>query len=175
MSVSAEVDERTLREIYLPAFEAAVKDADVGTVMCSYNRINGVYASEDPWLLTSVLRDEWGFDGWVLTDYGAQHSTAAAANGGTDMELPYHQFYDQRLLSAAVRGGRCRSRRRCGGDVGIDRQGQRRVPRGREGKARSHRGEPLGLLRQRPHRRLPQRRDARAVGEVALSCLVRGG
>ena len=73
MSNSSEVDERTLREIYFPAFETAVKKSQPYTVMCSYNRINGTYASEDPWLLTEVLRDEWGFEGYVVSDWGADH------------------------------------------------------------------------------------------------------
>lgn len=67
MSVSAEVDERTLREIYFPAFETAVKKAQPWTVMCSYNRLNGTYASEHKWLLTDVLRNDWGFEGYVLS------------------------------------------------------------------------------------------------------------
>jgi len=68
MSSSSDVDERTLREIYFPAFETAVKKAQPWTVMCSYNRINGVYASENKWLLTDVLRNEWGFEGYVMSD-----------------------------------------------------------------------------------------------------------
>ena len=96
------VDERTLREIELPAFEAAVKQARVGTVMAAYNKVDGTYMTENDPLLNGVLKRDWGFDGWVLTDYGAQHSTVAAANGGTDMELPYHEFYDGRALAAAV-------------------------------------------------------------------------
>jgi beta-glucosidase len=69
LRVSAEVDERTLREIYLPAFEHVVTDARPWTVMCSYNKVNGTYASEHRWLLTTVLREEWGFDGLVVSDW----------------------------------------------------------------------------------------------------------
>src|SRR3954451_6741981 len=99
------VGEQAMREIYMPAFEASVKQGRAGSVMAAYNKVNGTWMTENGPLLNGVLKNEWGFDGWVLTDYGAQHSTAGAANGGTDMELPFHQFYDQRLLSAAVASG----------------------------------------------------------------------
>ncbi|WP_417503761.1 glycoside hydrolase family 3 C-terminal domain-containing protein [Microbacterium sp.] len=88
MRVSAEVDERTLREIYFPAFERVVKDAKPATVMCAYNRINGVYASENPWLLNDVLREEWGFDGVVVSDWGAVHRPAVSVAAGLDLEMP---------------------------------------------------------------------------------------
>ncbi|GAA4782806.1 beta-glucosidase family protein [Microbacterium gilvum] len=88
MRVSAEVDERTLREIYLPAFERTVTDAQPATVMCSYNRINGTYASEHHWLLTEVLRDEWGYQGYVVSDWGAVSNPAAAVAAGLDLTMP---------------------------------------------------------------------------------------
>ena len=81
MRVSADVDDRTLREIYLPAFERVVTEAAPATVMCAYNRINGVYASENPWLLTDLLRDEWGFNGAVVSDWGAVNDRVAARRG----------------------------------------------------------------------------------------------
>lgn len=90
MTVDARVDERTRREIYLPAFEASVKEANVGSVMCSYNRIDGLYACENPEMLTGYLRDEWGFDGFVVSDWGAVHSTAPSAMAGLDLEM--HAF-----------------------------------------------------------------------------------
>src|SRR3954447_14119243 len=99
------VGEQAMREIFMPAFEASVKQGRAGSVMAAYNKVNGTWMTENGPLLNGVLKNEWGFDGWVLTDYGAQHSTAAAANAGTDMELPYHQFYDQRLLTATVASG----------------------------------------------------------------------
>ncbi|WP_324013648.1 beta-glucosidase family protein [Microbacterium sp. JZ37] len=88
MRVSAEVDERTLREIYLPAFERVVKEARPATVMCAYNRINGTYASEHRWLLTDVLRDEWGYDGYVVSDWGAVSNPPAAVAAGLDLTMP---------------------------------------------------------------------------------------
>ena len=88
MRVSSDVDARPLREIYLRAFQRVVEDAQPWTVMCSYNRINGVYASQDPWLLTTVLRDEWGFEGLVVSDWGAVDDRVAALAAGLDLEMP---------------------------------------------------------------------------------------
>src|SRR5438094_6300273 len=87
-TVNAVVDERTLREIYLPAFEAAINEANVGSIMCSYNRLNGQYACENEHLLETILRHDWGFAGYVLSDYGAAHAngTAASLNDGLDFE-----------------------------------------------------------------------------------------
>ena len=87
MTVDVHVDERTMREIYLPPFEASVQDARVGSVMCSYNRVGGDYACENPDLLTGILRDDWGFDGFVVSDWGAVHSTAPSATAGLDLEM----------------------------------------------------------------------------------------
>jgi beta-glucosidase len=88
MRVSADVDERTLREIYLPAFEHIVRQARPYALMCSYNRINGRYASENHWLLTQVLRQEWGFEGLVVSDWGAVNDRVAALAAGLDLEMP---------------------------------------------------------------------------------------
>jgi beta-glucosidase len=99
---SSEVDERTLREIYLPAFEMAVKDAQPWTVMCSYNRINGTYASENYHLLTEILKDEWGFEGIVISDWGAVHATDQSVNAGMEIEMPGPARYFGDLLKAAV-------------------------------------------------------------------------
>jgi beta-glucosidase len=88
LRVSAEVDDRTLREIYLAGFEYVVRTAHPWTLMCSYNRINGVYASQDPWLLTALLRGEWGFDGLVMSDWGAVDDPVAAVSAGLDLEMP---------------------------------------------------------------------------------------
>ncbi len=105
MSSSSNVDERTLREIYLPAFETAVKKAQPWTVMCSYNRINGVYASENPWLLTDVLRGEWGFQGYVMSDWGAVSDRVAGLAAGLDLEMPASGGINDRKIVEAVRAG----------------------------------------------------------------------
>lgn len=102
MRGSSVVDERTLREIYLPAFEAAVKETDPWTVMCSYNKINGVYASEHRHLLREILKGEWGFVGAVISDWGATHSTVPAIEGGLDLEMPGPAKYFGDLLHEAV-------------------------------------------------------------------------
>ncbi len=106
MSSSADVDERTLREIYFPAFEMAVKEAQPWTVMCSYNKINGVYASENPWLLTDVLRKEWGFEGYVMSDWGAVSDRVAGVAAGLDLEMPSSGGINDKLIVEAVRAGK---------------------------------------------------------------------
>ncbi|HEX6719176.1 MAG TPA: glycoside hydrolase family 3 N-terminal domain-containing protein, partial [Pyrinomonadaceae bacterium] len=103
-NVSAEVDERTLREIYLPAFETAVKEANVGSVMAAYNKVNGTFSSENTHLLKEILKGEWGFDGFVVSDWGATHSTVAAANNGLDLEMPTGEFFSDKLLTAIKDG-----------------------------------------------------------------------
>ncbi|WP_250445738.1 glycoside hydrolase family 3 C-terminal domain-containing protein [Actinotalea sp. C106] len=105
MTISAEVDERTLREIYLPAFEHVVRTAQPWTVMCSYNRINGVYASQDPWLLTEVLRDQWGFEGLVVSDWGAVDERPAGVAAGLDLEMPSSSGAGTRAVLDAVTAG----------------------------------------------------------------------
>jgi beta-glucosidase len=99
---SSEVDERTLREIYLPQFETIVKEAKPWTVMCSYNRINGVYASENNYILNEILKGEWGFDGVVVSDWNANRTTVASVKGGLDIEMPGPAKYYGNLLVEAV-------------------------------------------------------------------------
>lgn len=106
MSSSSNVDERTLREIYFPAFETAVKKSHPWTVMCSYNRINGVYASENKWLLTDVLRDEWGFDGYVMSDWGAVSDRVKGVAAGLDLEMPSSGGINDKKIVEAVRSGK---------------------------------------------------------------------
>ena len=106
MSCSSEIDERTLREIYLTAFEIAVKESQPKTVMASYNRLNGTFASENEWLLSKVLRDEWGFEGYVVTDWGAVADRVKGLTAGNDLEMPSSNGENDKLVIQAVREGR---------------------------------------------------------------------
>lgn len=105
MQVNAVIDERTMRELYLPMFEAAVKRANVGTVMCAYNRFNGPYACENQVLLEEILRDEWGFRGFTIADYAAAHDTAAGLTAGLDFEPWPGLVYSELLVNAALATG----------------------------------------------------------------------
>ncbi|HEY2268440.1 MAG TPA: glycoside hydrolase family 3 N-terminal domain-containing protein, partial [Streptosporangiaceae bacterium] len=105
LRVSADVDERTLREIYLAGFEHAVTHGQPWTVMCSYNKINGVYAAESRWLLTSVLRGEWDFGGLVVSDWGAVNDRVGALAAGLDLEMPPNLGVSDAALVTAVRAG----------------------------------------------------------------------
>ena len=105
MRTNARIDERTLREIYLSIFERIIEQARPATLMCSYNRINDVYSSENHWLLTEVLREEWGFDGLVMTDWGAVHDRVAGVAAGLDLEMPSSRGWNDRLVAEAVRTG----------------------------------------------------------------------
>jgi beta-glucosidase len=104
-SISAEVDERTLREIYLPAFEIAVKQAQPWTVMCAYNKLNGDYCSEHRQLITDILKDEWGFEGLVYSDWGAVHDRVASLQAGIDLEMPGPKPRRVQAVINAVREG----------------------------------------------------------------------
>jgi beta-glucosidase len=97
------VDERTLREIYLPPFRAAVSSG-VGSVMCAYIKTNGVYSCENPHVLNGLLKTQLGFPGWVMSDWGGTHSTAASASAGLDQEMPDSRYYGQALETAVQQG-----------------------------------------------------------------------
>ena len=99
------VDERTLREIELPGFEAAIKQGGAGTVMCSYNQVNGQYACENAHLIHDILEGDWAFKGYVLSDYGATHNTVASLNNGLDFEPWPAVAYNPQLITAAVASG----------------------------------------------------------------------
>ena len=111
-TVDERIPERALRELYLPAFEATVKEAEVATLMSAFNKVNGTYCSEHPLLLREIAKEEWGFKGFIMTDWGTRHSTVSAANAGLDMEMSgwgkfgEPQFRDH--LADAVRSGRVR-------------------------------------------------------------------
>ncbi len=105
MTISAEVDERTLREIYLAAFEEAIKEAKPWAVMCSYNQINGVFSSENHWLLTDVLKKEWEYDGLVVTDWGAVNDRVEGLRAGLDLEMPGSGGTTDGKLVEAVKAG----------------------------------------------------------------------
>ena len=105
LSADSRVDERTLHEIYLPAFETAVKKARPWTVMCSYNRVNGDYASENKPLLTDILRDDWGFDGFVMSDWGAVNDRVKGVAAGLELEMPGSGgVYDRKIIEAVQNG-----------------------------------------------------------------------
>jgi beta-glucosidase len=100
------VDERAMREIYMPAFEAAVKEAHVGAMMDSYNLINGEHASQNHHILTDVARQEWGFDGLMMSDWFATYDGAAAVNGGQDLEMPAGDHMNRKVLLSAIKEGK---------------------------------------------------------------------
>src|SRR6266436_567893 len=100
------IDERTLREIYLPVFEAAVKEAHVGAIMDSYNLTNGQHMSQNKYLLTDVVKKEWGFDGIIMSDWGGTYDGIEAANGGQDLEMPSGAHMNQKNLLPAIEQGK---------------------------------------------------------------------
>jgi beta-glucosidase len=102
-TINVAVDERTLREIYLPAFEATVKQGDVAAIMCAYPKVNGQFGCENTHLLKDILRGDWGFQGFVQSDYTATHSTVAAANAGLDLSMK-HDFYGTPTKTAIQNG-----------------------------------------------------------------------
>ena len=105
-NTSSDMDERTMREIYLPAFEAAVKEAHVGAIMNSYNLVNGEHATQNDFLNNQLAKKEWGFDGIIMSDWGATYDGVAAANGGLDLEMPSAKFMNRATLLPAIKEGK---------------------------------------------------------------------
>jgi beta-glucosidase len=105
-NISSEVDERTLEEIYLPAFKAAVQEGGVGCVMTSYNLLNGAHCAESDYLMNQVLKRDWGFKGFVMSDWSAVHNGLNAANGGLDLEMPSGRYMNYETLAPAISDGR---------------------------------------------------------------------
>lgn len=105
LTIDSVIDERALREIYLPSYETAVKEAQPWTVMCAYNKINGTYASEHHRLMTEILRDEWGFEGIVVTDWGAMNDRVLGLKAGVDLEMPGIKFGNAKKIKAALESG----------------------------------------------------------------------
>ncbi len=101
---SAIIDKRAMQETDLLAFEIAIEESNVGTVMCAYNRLNSVYACENPYLLTDVLKKAWNYKGWVMTDWGAGHSAVPSAKAGMDQEMPTGKYFGDPLKAAVEKG-----------------------------------------------------------------------
>jgi len=104
-NVSSDIDERTLQEIYLPAYKAAVQEAKAGSIMNSYNLINGVHATQNHHLNNEILKHDWGFDGFVMSDWASTYDGIAAANGGLDLEMPRARFMTKEVLLPAIKNG----------------------------------------------------------------------
>ncbi|HTD23867.1 MAG TPA: glycoside hydrolase family 3 C-terminal domain-containing protein [Terriglobales bacterium] len=102
--INEEVDERALREIYLPAFEVSIKQGHSASVMCAYNKINGTFCCENDLIMNQILKKEWGFDGFITSDFGAVHSTVPAAMAGLDLEMPTGKYFGDDLKAAVESG-----------------------------------------------------------------------
>lgn len=157
---SSIVDERTLREIYLPQFEMIVKDTQPWTVMCAYNRINGVYASQHNTLLNEILRGEWGFEGVVVSDWAANHTTVESVQGGLDIEMPGPAKYYGKLLVEAVNNWQI--------DEAVIDNAVRRILKMilRSGQMDNPQARPAGAANTFEHQRL-----AREIAEEAITLL----
>ncbi len=105
-NINSEIDERTMREIYLPVFEAAVKQGKVGAIMDSYNLVNGEHATQNDLLNNQIAKKDWGFQGIVMSDWSATYDGVAAANGGLDLEMPSGKFMNRETLLPAVQSGK---------------------------------------------------------------------
>jgi beta-glucosidase len=105
-NASSDADERTMRELYLPAFEAAVKEAHVGAIMVSYNLVNGTHSTQNGWLNNTVAKQQWGFDGVIMSDWVSVYDGVAAANNGLDLEMPFSHFLSPEVLLLAIQRGK---------------------------------------------------------------------
>ena len=148
---NAEIDERTMREIYLPAFEAAVKEAHVGAIMSAYNLVNGVHLTQHDYLNNQVVKKDWAFDGIIMSDWDATYDGVAAANAGLDVEMPSAKFMNRATLLPAIQAGQ--------GVAGDHR---------RQGAPHPAQGDPDGLARPRADRSRPGRSIRRTSRKVAL-------
>lgn len=183
-SISAEVDERTLREIYFPAFEMAVTKAKPWTVMCSYNKINGAYSSQNYHLLTEILKKEWGFEGFVVSDWGAVHDRVAALKAGLDLEMPGPKPSRVNAVIEAVRNGDL--------DEAVLDEAARRIltiacraaqtPKGGEYDAEAHHAlarrisaECMVLLKNNGLLPLRDPQHVAVIGHAAMECHFQGG
>ncbi|CAN7461938.1 glycoside hydrolase family 3 C-terminal domain-containing protein [Phenylobacterium sp. LjRoot225] len=162
--VSANVSERALREIYLPGFRAVVTEADPGLLMTAYNRVNGVFASENRWLLRDVLKGEWGFKGVVLSDWGATHSTAPAITAGLDLEMPGPGIFFGEALVKSVESGEV------GGDVLDEAAGRMLRMIVRTGAMDGRSKTPLAVIDSPEHRAV-----SLAAAEAAVTLLKNDG
>jgi beta-glucosidase len=106
MTISSEVDERALQEIYLPAFKACVTEGHAWAVMCAYNKLNGTYCSANDWLLNETLKKSWGFTGVVMSDWGAVHDTDGPLNAGLDLEMPSDKFFNKEAIQPLLDSGK---------------------------------------------------------------------
>lgn len=110
LTVDVKVDERTIREIYLANFEVAVKQSQPWTVMCAYNKVNGKYCSENKYLLTDILRKEWGFEGFVVSDWGAVNERVDGLDAGLELEMPLSYGIGEKKIIEAIRSGKLKER-----------------------------------------------------------------
>ncbi|HEV2366234.1 MAG TPA: glycoside hydrolase family 3 C-terminal domain-containing protein [Caulobacteraceae bacterium] len=156
MTVSVEADERTMREIYLAAFEKVVKEAGPWTVMASYNRLRGHYATESAYLLRDILEGEWGFDGVVVSDWGAVHSTGPAVAGGCGLEMPGPARWFGDKLLAAVKAGEV-------AQADIDEAARRMVRLILRTGVLDSAPKPVGELRSKRHRAIAARAAEEAI------------
>ena len=187
-SIDTQVDERTLRELYLVPFEHAVKDGGSWGIMSAYNRLNGTFCADNHWLLTTVLREEWGFDGFVVTDWFGARSTVDMANAGLSLEMPGEGRWYGNLLTDAVNDGEVSPSAldRIAADVLtlMERTGRagprQRFRRDRTGPSRgpgldsSCRGGRFGVVAQRRGSAAQSRRDHQ-VGRDRSQCFQRQG